>query len=210
MKKFLRLFLKAADVFVCNALYRVKVVGLENIPKNGKAILAANHGSFLDPVVLFHVIRRKHYSITANFLFKIRWLAWAFKATDCIPAGDSKKSAIDNAVPLLKKGEMVLLFPEGKCRCKKRQLLYRNPKKGVSVLALKTGAPVIPIGIMGTFDAWPASNMFPAFFKKLEVRIGLPLQFERYKSKNPTIPTDLLKANLKIIMSSIKDLLIKD
>lgn len=202
MKWAINFFLKkiVGKIFF-NVLYQVEVEGKENIPLQGKAILAANHASYLDPMVLYYITPRKFYAVTAKFLFKIWWLSWVLKATDCVPTNGSSHGA----VATLNQEKMVLIFPEGGCRCPREEVLNPTPRKGAAVLALKTAAPIIPIAVTGTFKAWPTSKIFPRFFLKLKVHIGPALTCEKYTEE--IIPTPLLEKTLQEIMFAIKKLL---
>lgn len=201
MKKIIRVFLKLISFFIFTLLYKVEVKGLEKIPLEGRVILASNHASFLDPMVLFYVIPREFYALAGKWLFKIWPLGWILWMTNCLPTNGSSKKAIS----VLERGEMILIFPEGRCRLSKELIFEPNPHKGVAVLALKTGALVVPVALKGTFEAWPRTKIFPKIFKKITVNIGPPLKFEKYRDE--IIPESLLKETLNRIISSIKLLL---
>jgi len=179
--------------------YKVEVEGLENIPLDGSLILAANHASFLDPMLLSQLVPRRCRALAGAWLFKIKLIAWALKATDSIPAEGSVKEAI----AALGRGDAILIFPEGKCRCKAEKFAAK-PHKGVALFALKTGAPVVPIYVKGTFEAWPNGKIFPRFFKKLKVHIGKPFKLNQYKEE--VIPAPILEKALQDIMTAIKEL----
>jgi len=179
--------------------YKVRVEGVENVPLSGRAILVSNHESFLDPMVLYHFIPRRTHAVAGKWLFKIWWAAWIFKSTECIPTNGS----LDKTVDVLMEDKMILIFPEGICRRVKDGGLVK-PHKGVALLALSTGAPVIPVAISGTFEAWPQTSFLPRFFKKITVRIGRRLVFERRDNKD--IPSPLMQETLDKIMSAIEAL----
>ena len=195
-------FLKGfGKYFLFGLLFRVEAEGLENLPKEGSAILAPNHSSYLDSMAVYHLCPRLIYPLTAKWLFDFWWLGWILRLCNCVPTNGSSQGA----VALLKKNGIVLIFPEGRCRNPVDIIKNPEPHRGVAVLALKTGAPVIPIGIQGTYEAWPTKNILPHLFRKFKVRIGLPLKFE--KCEKSIIPEDLLKETLRVIMSSIGNLL---
>ena len=200
MKKILYSLLKKSSAFVFNILYKIETEGLENIPRDGKAILAANHASFLDSMIMFPTIPRKFHAVTGKWLFKIWWLGWLFKVIDCIPTNGSSVGAIR----VLEKEEMILIYPEGRCKITKEEAVG-PAHKGVAIFALKTGAPVIPIAIKGTYEAWPQTRPLPHFFKNLKVCAGRPLVFDKCSQK--TIPEDLLESTLSKIMAAIHELL---
>jgi len=199
IKKILYKGLKIFDKLFFGLLYRVEVEGLENMPVGGSAIFASNHASFLDPMLLLNIIPRRCHSIAGSWLFKIIFISWVIRTVDSIPA----EGSISLSIAALNRGDAVLIFPEGRCRCSKEKFGER-PRKGVAVLALKTGAPIIPIYITGTFEAYPEGKIFPRFFKKLKVRIGKPFKLNKYKDE--VIPVPILENALQDIMASIKRL----
>ncbi|MCX5667103.1 MAG: lysophospholipid acyltransferase family protein [Candidatus Omnitrophica bacterium] len=190
------------DLFFVKLMgYKVITKGLENMPMTGKAILASNHSSYLDSVMLFYVTPRPFYAIAADFLFKIWWLGWGLRLTDCIGARDS----VAGALAKLNEGNMILIFPEGECK-KCREVEVGRAHKGVAVFALKTGAPVIPIGIKGTFEAWPTSRILPRRSQRIEISVGRPFYLERYE-KEGKVPDEILMRNLDKVTRAIKDML---
>jgi 1-acyl-sn-glycerol-3-phosphate acyltransferase len=196
------LIVKGYGNILFRLFYNTKARGLENIPKTGPVILAANHASYLDPQIVYYFVKRRVYTIALDWLFDIWWLGWAIKLLDAIPT----HGAVDGAVAHLNRGDMIVIFPEGGCHCscnKKGEIQLSRPHKGVAVLALKSGAPVIPIGIKGTLEAWPTKNILPRFFKKIEISFGKPLSFERYEGED-IIPEDILQSALSRVMAGIQ------
>jgi 1-acyl-sn-glycerol-3-phosphate acyltransferase len=160
-------------------LYRRKATGLENVPAEGPAILAANHQSFLDDLLLPLVVRRK-ITILAKADYFDRWItAWFFKAAGCVPVrregGSAAQAAIKTAVEALREGKLIALFPEGTRSPDGR--LYRG-KTGVARIAMEARVPVIPVAIVGTYQLWPYDRKLPRA-GRTEVRFGKPLSFER-------------------------------
>jgi 1-acyl-sn-glycerol-3-phosphate acyltransferase len=200
MFKMVYIFLKLAGIFVFNFFYRVRVKGIENMPLKGRVILAANHASFLDPMVIFHICPRRFHAVVGKWLLHIWWLSWVFKVTSCVPTNGSSKGAL----AALDNEEAVLIFPEGHCEPEGKVLPVHRVHKGVAVFALKTGAPVIPIFIKGTFEAWPVWQFLPRFFKRLEVCFGLPFYFDKIDLE--VIPQDTLIQVTNKIMEEIRRL----
>ena len=130
-------------------LYRLKVIGLENIPEKNGVIICPNHTSNADPVVLAVSLKRQVYFMAKAELFKNKILRKLFKMVGAFPVERGKRdsSAIDNAEKILKNGEQLGLFIEG-TRSKTDDFL--RPKTGCAMIAYKTGATIIPVCITGT------------------------------------------------------------
>src|ERR1700748_1224764 len=132
--------------------FRFKRIGREHIPKHGPVIIASKHRSFLDTFVIACMARRPMYYVAKKEIFVYnRLLAWVLAALGAFPvdrgAGDS--DFIDTAKAILARGDIVLIFPEG---TRTRPGSLGSPRRGVGRLALETGAPVVPVAIIGTED----------------------------------------------------------
>ena len=161
------------------------VSGLENIP-DGPFIIAANSGSSIDSLVLartfivhknrmFRAITKK----TAFYkFFGERICRWA----GTIALDTNNKAAIlDTAAELLKKGGIVLMYPEG---MRTRDGEMNKAKTGVARLVLRSKVPVVPIGVKGGFEVFPRGSLFPRKLgKRIEIHIGKPMTFEKYYDK---------------------------
>lgn len=162
--------------------YRPLVVGLENVPAEGGAILAGNHQSFLDDLLLPLVIPGRKVQFLAKAEYIEKWyLRWFFKGANVIPVrrggGSQSEAALVTGVQSLRDGKLIGIFPEGTRSPDGR--LYRG-KTGVARMALEAGVPVIPVGIIGTFEAMPYNRRLPKA-RTIELRFGKPLTFERYR-----------------------------
>jgi 1-acyl-sn-glycerol-3-phosphate acyltransferase len=166
---------------VLRALFRPKAVGLENIPEDGPAILAANHQSFLDDLLLPLVVPKRKVVFLAKADYFDRWyLRWFFKGANVIPVrrgnASASEAALGAGVEALRAGSLVGIFPEG-TRSPDGNL-YRG-KTGVARMALEAQIPVIPVAIVGTFEALPYDRKMPRP-GRCEVRFGKPLVFDRF------------------------------
>src|SRR5215210_6828165 len=133
-------------------LFRPKAKGLENIPAEGPVILAANHQSFLDDLLLPLVVPGRKVVFLAKADYFDKWyLRWFFKGANVIPVRRESRSASDaalqTAVQALREGKVVGIFPEGTRSPDGR--LYRG-KTGVARMALEGQVPVVPVSIRGT------------------------------------------------------------
>jgi len=129
--------------------FRMSRIGREHIPDQGPVIVAANHRSFLDPFVIATMARRPMHYIAKQELFARRWQAWILGALGAFPVdrGASDEQMIGTAKAILARGDIVLIFPEG---TRIRPGALGRPKRGVGRLALESGAPVVPVAVIGT------------------------------------------------------------
>ncbi len=169
---------------------RPEVTGLENVPKSGPFIIASNHLSFLDSVIIQALMPRKVAFFAKAEYFtapgvKGKLMKAFFESVGSIPVQRGEQAAsvaaLDSLVEILEKGEGIGIYPEGTRSRDGR--LYRG-RTGVAWLALSTGAPVVPVGLAGTEKLQPAgSNGIK--FTKFSLKVGTPLQFEHVGTKHP-------------------------
>lgn len=165
------------------ALFNVHVVGAERIPRSGGVIISANHRSFFDTPLLMATAPRP-----VTFLGKAEYMDSAltkflFPAMGMVPIRrDVKKAsvaALETAAGLLNDGEMVGIYPEG---TRSRDGLLHRGKTGVAQLALMTGAPIVPVGLIGTQHAQPIGARFPAPFRgRIRVEFGHPVYPDSFR-----------------------------
>ncbi len=163
---------------------RMQRIGREHIPAEGPAILASNHRSFFDPFVIGTMTRRPVYYVAKKELFTYnRLLSWLVNALGAFPVdrGGRDQDTIDTAKVILGRGEIVLMFPEG---TRTRPGALGKPRRGVGRLALETGAPVVPIAIIGTEDIRKGWRIRP---RKVRLRAGRPLHFPKVDSASPAL-----------------------
>ena len=169
---------------VSRFLWRVHVNGLENVPEEGPAIMAPNHISFLDSAFLMLMLpRRITYVGKAEYMddWKTKYL---FPAVGMIPidrsGGSASERALNAAAAVLERGELFGIFPEG---TRSRDGVLHRGHTGPARLALRTGAPIIPVGIRGTRDIQPPDASMPRFFTSCEINIGKPIDVSRYQDR---------------------------
>ncbi len=166
---------------LARALWRPLVEGLEHVPDDGPVILASNHLSFVDSVVIPIVAPRKVVFLAKKDYFEGTGLKGAaqrrwFEGLGMVPVDrDDTKAAIaslDIALDVLGRGEAFGIYPEGTRSRDGR--LYRG-RTGVAQLSLVSGAPVVPVGLRGTEHLQPVGTRLPRLVK-VEVRFGAPVQ----------------------------------
>ncbi len=163
------------------AAYRVRLEGWEHIPDGG-AILAGNHVSYLDPALLWCVTPRPVHFVAKAELWQHGWLGYLLDRFWAVPVKreTADREMISTAARLLEAGDLVGMFPEG-TRKRDHETDELGPAHGgVAFLALRTGVPVVPVGIAGTAEALPAGSRVPRF-PRVTIRMGAPLAPEEFE-----------------------------
>lgn len=182
----------------------MKVLHAEHLPQTGGCILVANHVSFLDPLLICAMMPRVVHYITYAFFYYLPWLHWYCKRVYCIPVKKDGKdiSAFKAALRVLKQGEVVGIFPEG-VRSATGELGEGEP--GVALLALKAGVPIVPIGIHGTYEAFPRGAKFPKPVV-VTLKLGEPFRLEEYFDVRSPKTVETQQAAVELIMTKIAEL----
>src|SRR5262245_24463773 len=142
-------------------LFSVEHHGVENVPEEGAVIIAGNHPSYLDPVLVGLPIRRKIRFMAWDALFRIPLLGWIIKAAGAFPVDLRKgrgEAAYHEARRVLESGEALGVFPEGQ---RSDQAAMGDLRAGMARLAVETGAPIVPVTIGGAMRAWPKWKLLP-------------------------------------------------
>ena len=175
LKKIGRVIIRFCILVYCKIVYRLKVVGLENVPKEGAVIFCGNHRTYLDPPAIVITAGRHMRFMAKEELKKNPLFAFLGFVFDGIYVKRDAKdiTAMKEAIKTLKAGGCVGLFPEGT-----RNGLEKNDgkmKSGACYMALKTNAKIVPIGIQGEVK----------LFKRTTLVYGEPIDFsEKYDLKD--------------------------
>ncbi|MFL2001890.1 MULTISPECIES: lysophospholipid acyltransferase family protein [unclassified Microbacterium] len=162
-------------------VYRPRVEGRANVPRTGPVIFASNHLSFIDSIAIPVAAPRPVHFMAKSSYFD-RWASRQFfTAIGAIAvqrgAGQAALDALDQQRKILDDGRAVALYPEGTRSLDGR--LYKG-RTGVAFLALQTGAPVVPVGLIGTDVVMPVGARMPSVSERITVRFGEPLDLSRH------------------------------
>ena len=187
---------------VARDLFRLRVQGLENLPRTGPFILSSNHQSYIDPFVLASVlpeeIFRRAFAVGTSEIFGeglmrhlARWLRVVVVDPDANLVPAMRAGAFG-----LQRGRVLLLYPEGERSIDGTPKTF---KKGAAILSIHMQAPIVPVAIDGFYDAWPRGRQFFQKLAPLKIRFGkpiLPLPEERASEALYEKMTAELKANV--------------
>jgi 1-acyl-sn-glycerol-3-phosphate acyltransferase len=156
-------------------LFSVEHHGVENVPEEGSVIIAGNHPSYLDPLLVGLPIKRTIRFMAWDALFKVPLLGQIIKAVGAFPVDIRKgrgEAAFREALRVLESGEALGVFPEGQ---RSDQAAMGDLRAGVARLAIETGAPIVPVTIGGAMRAWPKWKLLPRP-AKIVVRYHEPIR----------------------------------
>lgn len=167
-----RFIFKNLALILSRIIYRIKIIGKENIPKDTAAILCPNHVNCIDAIVFVSNTKRKVYILAKEEMFRHKFNNWFWRKLCLLPVKreSADLEAIKTSLKLLKENKLFLIFPEG---TRKGLAKGVKPKNGAVILSARSGAPIIPVGIKGTFRP----------FSKLTITIGKPIDYSEYKKQ---------------------------
>jgi 1-acyl-sn-glycerol-3-phosphate acyltransferase len=147
--------------------FRPKVVGKEHVPDSGPVILAPVHRSFADFAFAAFCTDRKLFFMTKDELWKNKWLGRLLLSVGAFPVHreSADREALQRAEEVLRKGSVLVLFPEG---TRREGPVVEDLMEGAAFLSARTGAPIVPVGIGGSDLAMPKGSSIP---KPLTVQV---------------------------------------
>ncbi|HVV73091.1 MAG TPA: lysophospholipid acyltransferase family protein [Verrucomicrobiae bacterium] len=177
------------------ALYKFyfgwRVYNAERVPLSGPVILASNHASFLDPPLVGAGIKRGINYLARESLFRFPVLGWILHRWQAVPVdregGGAKglKAILDRLLD----GGAIILFPEG---TRTRDGRMQPARSGIGLTVIKSAAPVVPVRVFGTYEAFGRHLRFPRP-RRVIVKYGKPLPFEQLRNEARTCPKQRLK-----------------
>ncbi len=159
--------------------FRGEVAGSENFPVDGPFLIAANHASHLDPPIVGSHVPRQMRFFARKSLWNNRLLGWWLNQVETIAverdSGDI--GAIKRVLQALAENRAVVLFPEG---TRSQDGRLQKPKPGVGLMACKTGVPVVPCRLFGSFEAFGKGSRIPRFGTPVSIVFGPPIPASEY------------------------------
>ncbi len=165
----------------------------------GPVILASNHASFFDPPLVGSASKREINYLARESLFRFPVVGSILRSVNSVPVDREGGGAagLRAIFDRLQKGGAIILFPEG-TRTPDGKL--QNAKSGIGLTVIKSNAPVVPVRVFGTFEAFSRHHGFPRP-RKVAVKFGKPLDFARQRAEAKTCT----KARLKEIYQEVAD-----
>ena len=174
--------------------HRLIIHGREHIPPSGGAVVCSNHSSMMDPTILAMATRRQIHYVAKKELYKNKIVTAVINGLGAFPVDrdNADTAAYKRTLDFLNNGEVVGIFAQGS---RFKELDIKDAKAGVALFALKTGAAVVPAGIVTTYK----------LFSKITLRYGPPVDLSAYRNKK--IKTALLNEATETIMNAVKNCL---
>jgi 1-acyl-sn-glycerol-3-phosphate acyltransferase len=198
---------------IARAIVRLRVEGdLKSLPKTGPMIMAANHASSADPVLvgafLNQVLGRPLNWLGKREIVEFGLTGWAFRIAGIHPVDREAADleAFRTAMRILEAGQVLAVFPEG---TRSRDGALQQVREGVGMLALRSGAPVLPVAVIDSDILWPRGRLLPRFGKHVTVRYGVPFSVpeELAKLGAPAKGRQATEAATRLVMTRIAELL---
>ncbi len=179
--------------------FRWRVFGTENVPLKGGVVLAANHGSFLDPPLIGCGVKRTISFLARESLFHFPGMGALLRSWSVVPVDRDGGGArgLKNIMDRLLAGNGIVLFPEG-TRTKDGRL--QPARSGIGLTVIKSAAPIVPVRVFGTFEAYGRDHKFPRP-RRVMVKYGAPMNFDALRAEAKTCD----KARLKAIYQQVAD-----
>src|SRR5207245_1806664 len=154
-------------------------------------ILASNHASYLDPFLVGSSVRREINYLARDDLFRFPVIGWALRQWQSVPVNREGGGAAGLRAILerLLAGGAIILFPEG---TRSRNGRLQPARSGIGLTVIKSVAPVIPVRVFGTFDAYGPHSRFPRP-RRLVVKYGEPLAFAKLRAEAKSCSKTRLK-----------------
>lgn len=189
----------------CRAYYRLwhrwRVLNPERVPLTGPVIIAANHASYLDPPLIGSGVHRPINYLARESLFRFPGFAWYLRALNCVPVDRDGAGAagLKGILDRLHDGGAVILFPEG---TRTGDGALKPARAGIGLTVIKSNAPLVPVRVFGTFDAWSRDKKFPRPCR-VTVKYGVPMDFKTLREEAKTCSKPRVKEIYQVIADQL-------
>jgi 1-acyl-sn-glycerol-3-phosphate acyltransferase len=194
---------KALVVALMRLLFRLEARGTEHVPRTGPALVVTNHSSVLDPPAVGGMAPRPLCFMAKAELFRIPVFGRLIRALNALPVrrGEADPAALRTALKVLTGGKALLVFPES---TRQPEGALGEGRPGAGMLAVLSGAPVVPAYIAGTGRAWPRGRKLPRP-AKVQVRFGPPMRFAADGSRDRKTQYEAASREMMAAIASLKD-----
>lgn len=200
--KILYFFVRSTIHLFFETIYRIRVIGVHNIPKRGRLILCSNHLSYLDPVIIGGFFPRPIYYMTKSEVFKNGFLAALVSFFNAFPVNrySFDRKSIRYSVSILNSGNVLGIFPEG---TRAVDGIMKEGQAGVGLISVLTKSPILPMALSGTNKIVQKPHK-RLFFPMVKIAYGELIDTKTIIENNDN--KTAIKIIVKKTMNSIKDL----
>lgn len=179
--------------------FRWRLHGVANVPENGPVILAANHASFMDPPMIGSALPRPINYLARESLFRFPLFGWYLRQLNSVPVDRDGAGAkgLKMILDRLLKGGGIILFPEG---TRTPDGNFLPARSGIGLTVIKSDAPVVPVRVIGTFEAYSRNMIIPRP-RRVQVVFGQPMDFKELRAEAANCP----KPRVKEIYQQVAD-----
>jgi 1-acyl-sn-glycerol-3-phosphate acyltransferase len=179
--------------------FRARMYNPERVPETGPVIIASNHASFLDPPLVGSCLHRAINYLARDTLFRYPGIGWVLRTVNAVPVDREGGGAagLKAILDRLLAGGGIILFPEG---TRTRDGKLQPARSGIGLVVIKSTAPVVPVRVFGTYEAFGKHVAFP-LPRQLRVKFGAPMDFAMLRAEAKSCP----KARLKQIYQQVAD-----
>lgn len=171
--------------------FRWTIVGLEHVPRTGPLLIASNHVSFADPPIIGAALPRPIHFLARSTLFHNPILGTLIRKLNALPVDrdGGGGAGLKAVLGVLEQGHGIILFPEG---TRSADGSLQSARAGIGLTVIKSGAAVLPVRLLGVYEAWPRQRRFPRP-GRIRVVFGTPLDFAALREEAATCDRGRLK-----------------
>lgn len=160
---------RRAVALLLRIVFRLRIVGVEHLPRTGPVLVAGNHTGFLDGPIVFMMMPRPSSLLVKSELYSGPWArVLAFARQIPVKRGTPDRTALRRALDVLGGGGVLGVFPEGT----RGEGRLESVQHGIGYLALRAGCPVVPVVCLGTAAALPKGKVLPRFRSRIDIVFG--------------------------------------